>query len=283
MNQPVSKIGVLLRPCTPRLKDTFFEIQKAFNKNNIEVILENSSASMIGLDGVDFENMCQKVDVLVSLGGDGTLLSALRRSYGYKIPAFGINIGHLGFLTAINPAEADEFASLLAKGDYKIDEHMMLDGSLIGFENKKNLHALNEILISKKNISGLLKIYAKVNGEPFNVYYADGLIIGTPTGSTAYNISAGGSVIYPFCRNILLTPISPHSLTQRPMVLSDEFILEFQVGDDCMLVVDGQEVMEMKTEDTLKISSAQLGAKLIQKKDRSYFKILKQKFKWGEE
>ncbi|MDO7253344.1 NAD(+)/NADH kinase [Helicobacter cappadocius] len=283
MNPPISKIGVLLRPATPTLKDTFFEIQKAFNKNGIQIILEDSSALMIGLSGIAFEDMCEEIDALLSLGGDGTLLSALRRSYGSKIPAFGINIGHLGFLTAISPIEVDRFAALLSKGDYKIDEHMMLEGCLSTSEGEKNLHALNEVLISKKNISGLLKIYAKVNGESFNVYYADSLIIGTPTGSTAYNISAGGSVIYPFCRNILLTPISPHSLTQRPMVLNDEFVLEFGVENDCVLVIDGQEVMEMKSQDTLKIKAAQLNAHLIQKTDRSYFRILKQKFKWGEE
>lgn len=283
MNPPISKIGVLLRPDTPMLRDAFLKIQKALNQNGIEVSLEKMSATMIGAVGVDFESMCDNVDALLSLGGDGTLLSALRRSYGYNIPAFGVNIGHLGFLTAISPIEIDEFATLLSKGDYKIDEHMMIEGCLNTPGGQKNLHALNEVLISKKNISGLLKIYAKVNGEPFNVYYADSLIIGTPTGSTAYNISAGGSVVYPFCRNILLTPISPHSLTQRPMVLSDEFLLEFEVEDDCMLVIDGQEIMEMKRGDVLNIKSAGSNARLIQKKSRSYFKILKQKFKWGEE
>ncbi|PAF42010.1 NAD(+)/NADH kinase [Helicobacter sp. 11S03491-1] len=283
MNPPVLKIGVLLRPSTPILKESFLDIQNIFQKQGIEVVLENDSAQMIGIEGMDFDKMSQEVNALVSLGGDGTLIAAIRRSYPYKIPAFGINIGHLGFLTAINPKEVKEFAMMLVKGDYVIDEHMMIEGTLKGPNQEKKLYALNEILISKKNIPGMLKIYAKINHEPFNVYYADALIVGTPTGSTAYNISAGGSVIYPFCRNILLTPISPHSLTQRPMVLSDEFVLEFGVEENCMLVVDGQEIVEMTKEDTLVVCAACLNAQLIQKQTRSYFKVLKEKFKWGEE
>ncbi|WP_343217633.1 NAD(+)/NADH kinase [Helicobacter sp. 13S00477-4] len=283
MNPSILKVGTLLRPSTPTLKESFLQIKEVFETQGIEVMLESISAGMIGFRGMDFELMCQEVDALLSLGGDGTLISALRRSYGYKIPAFGINTGHLGFLTAIGPSEAKEFGCMLTSGNYAIDEHMMLEGIIQTDKGEKRFYVLNEVLISKKNISGMLKIYAKIAKEIFNVYYVDSLIVGTPTGSTAYNISAGGAVVYPFCRNILLTPISAHSLTQRPMVLSDEFMLEFSVEDDCVLVVDGQEILQMQKNDILFISPASLSAKLIQKKSRSYFRILKEKFKWGEE
>ncbi|PAF47200.1 hypothetical protein BKH41_07930 [Helicobacter sp. 12S02232-10] len=283
MNPSILKVGAILRPFTPDLKEPFLKIQKAFQEQGVAVMLEDVGGEMIGLKGIGFKEVCQEADALLSVGGDGTLLSTLRRAYGYEIPAFGINTGHLGFLTAISPQDVPEFAQMLVKGNYVINEHMMLEARIQTKVGEKVFYALNEILISKKKISGMLKIYAKIQGEPFNVYRADALIVGTPTGSTAYNIGAGGSVVYPFCRNILLTPISPHSLTQRPMVLSDEFGLEFSVASDCMLVVDGQEIVEMNKEDVLLIRPACLSAKLIQKSSRSYFRVLKAKFKWGEE
>ncbi|PAF42827.1 NAD(+)/NADH kinase [Helicobacter sp. 11S02596-1] len=287
MNPPILSLGALLRPATPGLKATFLQIQQAFLDEGIQIVLENSSAEMIGLSGVglcvDFESMCQKVDALMSVGGDGTLLSALRRAYGYMIPSFGINTGHLGFLTAIGPDEVAAFAQMLLKGEYAINEHMMLEARLQTPTGERYFYALNEILISKKKLSGMIHIKARIDKELFNVYHADGLIVGTPTGSTAYNISAGGSVVYPFCKNILLTPISPHSLTQRPMVLNDEFALAFSIGSDGVLVIDGQEIIEMGQNDNLVITAARHCAKLIQKPSRSYFGVLKSKFKWGEE
>lgn len=292
MNKPILKIGVILRPSTPSLKESFLSVEKVFSNLGIEIALENESARMIGLKGRDFQELCESMDALLSLGGDGTLLSILRRSYGQGIPAFGINTGRLGFLTAITLHECENFAQELVSGDYVIDEHMMLEGSIsnaIETDNNcrddgdvKRFYALNEILISKKKISGMLKIFAKINGELFNIYYADALIVGTPTGSTAYNISAGGSVVYPMCKNILLTPISPHSLTQRPMVLSDEFLLTFGVEKDCVLALDGQDMVTMPKRAQLCVRTASKSAKLIQRNTRSYFKVLKEKFKWGE-
>lgn len=295
MNKPILKIGVILRPSTPSLRESFLNLKYIFLRQGIEIGLESGSAKMIGLEGQNLGELCQSVDALLSLGGDGTLLSTLRRSYGYSIPAFGINIGRLGFLTAITLDECENFAQELVSGDYTIDEHMMLEGS-ISDQNScfmvrsdwkqdgctKKFYALNEILISKKKTSGMLKIFAKINEELFNIYYADALIVGTPTGSTAYNISAGGSVVYPMCKNILLTPISPHSLTQRPMVLNDKFLLTFGIEEDCVLVLDGQDMVKMSKENELIVQAASQNAQLIQKNTRSYFKILKEKFKWGE-
>lgn len=291
MNKPILKIGVILRPSTPSLKESFLSVEKVFSNLGIEIALENESARMIGLKGCDFQELCESTDALLSLGGDGTLLSILRRSYGQNIPAFGINTGRLGFLTAITLNECESFAQELVSGDYVIDEHMMLEGSILNATkidncidngDVKRFYALNEILISKKKISGMLKIFAKINGELFNIYYADALIVGTPTGSTAYNISAGGSVVYPMCKNILLTPISPHSLTQRPMVLSDEFLLTFGVEKDCVLALDGQDMVTMPKKSQLWVRTASKSAQLIQRNTRSYFKVLKEKFKWGE-
>lgn len=295
MNKPILKIGVILRPSTPSLRESFLNLKDIFLKQGIEIGLESESAKMIELEGQNLEELCQSVDALLSLGGDGTLLSTLRRSYGYNIPAFGINTGRLGFLTAITLGECENFAQELVSGNYTIDEHMMLEGSISNPNSysmakddwkqgkcTKKFYALNEILISKKKTSGMLKIFAKINEELFNIYYADALIVGTPTGSTAYNISAGGSVVYPMCKNILLTPISPHSLTQRPMVLNDKFLLTFGIEEDCVLALDGQDMVEMSKESELTVQAASQNAQLIQKNTRSYFKILKEKFKWGE-
>ena len=131
-------------------------------------------------------------------------------------------------------------------------------------------------------MSGMVRICASIDNKHFNTYVCDGLIIGTPTGSTAYNISAGGSVIYPYCRNILLTPLAPHSLTQRPLVLNDEFVLEFYAQQRAKLIIDGQEMIDITPTHRIQIQALSQSAKLIYPQTRDYFSVLKEKFKWGD-
>ena len=145
-----------------------------------------------------------------------------------------------------------------------------------------NLFALNEFLISKQTLSGLIDIEAKINGWSFNTYFCDSLIVGTPTGSTAYNISVGGSVVYPHCKNILLTPVAPHSLTQRPLIVDSGVKLEFGVREKALLIIDGQESIDILPQDRILIQQSPQYAHLIYPKERNYFQILREKFKWGE-
>lgn len=281
MPAKVRKIGVILRPSTPSLGDIYFKLKEIAKQNDIEINIDSISGGMIGVYGIEFSKLCDWCDILVTLGGDGTLISTLRRSFFYNKPTLGINTGRLGFLTAIVLEELPIFMKKLKNGQYVIQSQMLLEGEFSGFDNKK-LYCVNEFLISKQDISGMIKIVAKINGKHFNTYFSDGLIIGTPAGSTAYNISAGGAVVYPYTRNILITPICAHSLTQRPLILSDEFVLEFELQDSrANLVIDGQEILPFNEYDKLKICSSKNNSLLIYDKKRDYFEILRQKFNWG--
>lgn len=297
LNAPITKVGVILRPSSPELKTTFLQIKEELNNADIEVILESISGGMIELLGRDFHQLATQCDALFSIGGDGTLISMLRRAFEYELPCMGINTGRLGFLTALMPQNLHTFTPHLKSGNYTLQKHLVLQARVYSTldsaqtdnaQNQKQtstqtLIAINEFLISKHELSGMVHIDASIDRKYFNTYRCDGLIIGTPAGSTAYNISAGGSVIYPYCRNILLTPIAPHSLTQRPLVLSDEFMLEFYAKERAKLIIDGQEMIDIMPSDRVQIQALPQSAMLMYPPTRDYFSVLKEKFKWGEE
>ena len=276
----IRKVGVVLRPKTEGIDKTFQEIKKIFEDFDIEVLLEKKSASEVKeTQSLELKELICRVDAMVSIGGDGTLLSLIRNLYGSMIPVFGINIGNLGFLTSTNPQEIHSFISRLRSGEYVLESHMILEANL----QSRRFFAINEFLIAQSGShSGILEIQALIKGKTFNTYRSDALIIATPTGSTAYNISAGGSIVYPLCRNILLTPVAAHTLTQRPMVLNDSFVLEFRIKKSAVLVIDGQDKVPFEPRDTLMIKVAKESAILIQDKNRDYFQVLREKFQWGQ-
>lgn len=289
----VDKIGVFLRPNTPTLKDSFALFVRIANDFGIEIALEANSAEMIDeSNGIRFAELCAWSDVLVSIGGDGTLISLIRHSIDFNKPIFGVNMGRVGFLTAIQIDELSDFLSKLKKGDFALYSHLLLKGKIISESNSTNpnapqnpqtLRCVNEFLITKQNISGMISIEAKINGKYFNTYRADGLIIGTPTGSSAYNISAGGPIVYPYNRNILLTPVCAHSLTQKPLILNDEFSLEFAVSEgNAKIIIDGQDIIDFPQGAKFCVSILDKNAHLIYDKARDYFAVLREKFGWGD-
>lgn len=280
----INKIGISLRPYTISLKSIFLKIKDILEKNNINVMLDSISANMIGMHGVEFNQVCKDCDVILTLGGDGTLISTIRRSITYNKPILGVNTGRLGFLTAFNTNELEDFIVKLKNGDYMLQRQILLEGTLIKDCNNQIIHCVNEFLIARNETSNMIEILAYINGLHFNTYLCDGLIIGTPAGSTAYNISAGGAIVYPYNSNILLTPVCAHSLTQRPIVLSDEFHLEFVLkNSNANIVVDGQDKISFNEGDKFCIKVSNYKAKLIYSKNRNYFEVLRDKFHWGRE
>ena len=272
------KAGFVLKPKnTLKIKDTFLKIKSIFEKKGIDVYLDSISAKAIGLLGIDFEDMCKQVDFIVALGGDGTLISVSRRAYKFDKPILGINAGNLGFLTDINPDNVEEFLDNFLKGNYRIDERMVIE---IEYKDKK-LYAFNDVVISKDMISSMISVRVDTNESFLNTYRGDGLIISTPTGSTAYNLSAGGPVVYPLTESFILTPICPHSLTQRPLVLPSNFILEVTIKERVgKLILDGQEIYPLN--DKILVKKAKRNAKLIHRIERNYFDVLREKLHWGE-
>jgi NAD+ kinase len=224
-------------------------------------------------------------DFLVSLGGDGTLLSLVRRSYAFHKPVVGINAGTLGFLADITIEDVDSFLDQLLKGEYRIDNRMMMEGCITARNGiKKPFFALNDVVLTRPVISKMAKINASLDGELFNTYRGDGLIISTPTGSTAYNLAAGGPVIYPLTQAFIMTAISAHSLTnQRPLVVPADFTIDLSSPDEKIIaVIDGQDNYEMHKGDILRIQGAKIGAKLLHRKERNYFSVLREKLLWGD-
>ena len=275
----IKTAGVILRPSSPELKKTFDEIKKLFEYSNIEILLENNSANMIGLEGLSLEELCKKVDFLISVGGDGTLLSVVRKSFKYDKAVFGINLGTLGFLTDISMDQLPDFIIDLKNNIYKIDNRMMVEGSV----NLNKFVAFNDIVISRKSISSMIRIEGKINGKNFNSYYGDGVIISTPTGSTAYNLSVGGPIVYPLTEAFIITPVAPHSLTQRPLVMPVDFEIEFKIIDNqgAVVIVDGQDIYEVEQNQSIKIKIANKKAKMIHRIQRDYFEVLNEKLRWG--
>lgn len=271
--------GVILKPSSPHLKEIFYKIRDSFEQKGIKISLESNSALMINEDGISLDELCNSVDFLISIGGDGTLLSLVRSSFKYEKPVLGINLGTLGFLTDINLEQLESFLDDFSNNIYKIDKRMMIEGSV----NLNKFVAFNDIVISRKSISSMIKIEAKIDGKHFNSYYGDGVIISTPTGSTAYNLSVGGPIVYPLTEAFIITPIAPHSLTQRPLVMPADFQIEFTVSDTqgAVVIVDGQDIYEISQKESIKIKIASNKAKMIHRKERNFFDVLSEKLRWG--
>ena len=277
--------GFVIKPNAPELFSIYQEIKTEFEARNIKVLLVKHSAEMLELSsGIEFDEMCEQSDFLVSLGGDGTLLSLVRKSYDYHKPVLGINAGTLGFLADVRISEVDRFLDNLLIENYRIDDRMMIDGYIQTAEGRKKFYAFNDVVITRPSISHMVKIDASIDGDWFNTYRGDGLIIATPTGATAYNLAAGGPVMYPLTKAFIMTPIAAHSLTQRPLVLPSDFTIDLSSPKDKVIVmVDGQDDYEMQGGEVLVINGAQIGAKLLHKKERNYFSVLREKLSWGDE
>ncbi|MEA3315700.1 MAG: NAD(+)/NADH kinase [Campylobacterota bacterium] len=274
--------GFIIKPEGKSIKDKFFEIKTIFERFNIKVLCEINSANKLNIkNGIKFKKLCKEVDFLVTLGGDGTLISVSRKATKYQKAVMGINLGTLGFLTDIMPNELVDFLTKFQNNNYRIDKRMMIEASI---ENKnKKIIAFNDIVITKKNVTGMINLDAIIDGKVFNKYNGDGVIISTPTGSTAYNMSCNGPIVFPLTDAFIVTSISPHSLTQRPLVLPYDFTIIFKNRDKkpCTIIIDGHDTYKLKENEIITIKIASQKANLIHRKERNYFEVLNKKLYWG--
>jgi NAD+ kinase len=224
-----------------------------------------------------------KVDVLVSLGGDGTLLDTVTLIRDSGIPVIGINFGRLGFLASINKADIDSAIHRLVNREFTLDRRAQLklesDRNLFGNDN----FALNDITIHKRDTSAMMIVHAYLNGEFLNSYWADGLIVATPTGSTAYSLSCGGPIIFPGSGNMVVTPISPHNLNVRPIVISDSNTLSFEIEgrSSKYLVTCDSRTEVIDTSIKVTVRKADFGINLIRLNNENYLSTLRNKLLWG--
>ncbi len=286
----ISCAGLIIRPDSPNLYSKYKRLKDSLNKYNIKLLIEQNSAKQLGVEGVLEEEMFKKSDILISIGGDGTLISLGRKSYSYNKPILGINAGRLGFLTDIKPNEIEQFVTKLANKEYRIDYRMVLEIELCIGDSCNKLIAINDITFSREVIHGMVSIDAYASAKQtggskkhLNTYCGDGLIVSTPSGSTAYNLSAGGPIVFPLTRALILTPLCSHSLTQRPLVLPADFEVEFSSNDNAMIVIDGQDIYKLQDYDSIKIKMAKDGIRMIHRLEHNYFDVLKEKLNWGSE
>jgi NAD+ kinase len=227
-----------------------------------------------------------KVDLIVVLGGDGTLLSVARLVDGLDVPILGVNLGGLGFLTATTLEALFPTLEAVLRGEYSAEERVVLVAGLTrGGAPLAEQLALNDVVVAKGALGRLIDLEVRVDGQPMTAYRADGLIIATPTGSTAYNLSAAGPILFPTMDAVVLTPICSHTLTNRPIVLPASVRLEVTLlteAPDVVLSVDGQPGPPVAAGDVVHVRRAGSRIRLIRDPRKSYFEVLRTKLKWGE-
>lgn len=233
---------------------------------------------------VPFDILDETVDLVISIGGDGTFLETARIIRLMELPILGINTGHLGFLADIGLEHMEEEVTEILKENMHIEQRSVLEVELSEGDLPISRFALNEVAILKHDTSSMIAIETKINGELLTIYKADGLIIATPTGSTAYNLSVGGPIVTPTCNTLSITAVAPHSLNIRPIVLSDSATITLGIqsrSNNYLISIDGQST-SVKAMTTTTIRKAKHHIKIVRRKDQTFFKTLRNKMMWGE-
>ncbi len=277
-NKSHKSLELLLDVLTKELADVF--IEASFFKKIKQVIQDD-------LNVQPFKELDNSFDLLISIGGDGTILRAITFVKELDIPIVGINTGRLGFLATVQTDDIEKAFSNILDGNYKISERSLLSIETIP-ENKdiKNINfALNEIAVSRKNTTSMITVETKLNNEYLTSYWSDGLIISTPTGSTGYSLSCGGPVITPDAKSLVLTPIAPHNLSARPLIIPDSTEIELRVSgrEDNFLVSLDSRIATLHNSAVIKIKKASFTIKMIELQEESFLDTLRKKLLWGED
>ncbi|MGE5473821.1 MAG: NAD(+)/NADH kinase [Ignavibacteriales bacterium] len=278
------KIGIL----TNIEKDKDFEVTKLLSNRLLgfgaELLLPESTAELTDIKciRINESQVISQCDAVISLGGDGTFLRVAKKASKYNVPVIGINIGHLGFLTEADKTDIDMVSKLLAQGNFSVEERMLLEaGILNNSENSETNIALNDVVISRGSISRMINISILLDGQKIDEFPADGLIISTPIGSTAYSLSAGGPIVEPDMKLILATPICPHTLHARSLVFSDERVITVAVDDknqnECILTLDGQKTIKLNGSDLVEVKKSKLSLKYIKLPEKNFFDTIRKK------
>lgn len=231
------------------------------------------------------EQLAANVDLMIVLGGDGTMIATARMLGDCEVPVLGVNYGGLGYLAEFRVEELYTALESILASNYRVDTRVMLAVELVrGAREVTSNRVLNDVVINKSALARIIEIEAYLNGQFVNSFRADGLIVSTPTGSTAYNLSAGGPVIYPSMNAVVLTPICPFTLSNRPIVVPDDAEIELRLKteeEDVALTLDGQVGFPLQFQDRVRIKKSKATFKLVQPMNRNYFDVLRDKLRWG--
>ena len=286
--QDMKKIAVFAKVHDPRCQGVANELIAWLKDRSLEPLVEAHLAHHLNYpQGVPSSQIPDLADLVVVLGGDGTLLSTARLLGERSVPIVGVNLGSLGFLTEITVDELYATLETCLAGEHRLSERMMLR-AVVEREGEEiaNHLVLNDVVINKGALARIVDLETMVNGYKLTTYKADGLIISTPTGSTGYTLSSGGPIIHPAMHCFVLTPICPHTLTNRPLVVSDDSMVMVTVrslpDEEVYLTLDGQVGVELQCGDQIQVRRARHAAQLVMSSEKDYFAILRTKLKWGE-
>lgn len=283
----MKRVGIVAKPGATEARDVILRLLEWLTGRGLTPVLEKETAALVpaaSVASVGKPELPAQVDLVVVLGGDGTLLSMARAVGDLGVPLLGVNLGGLGFLTATTLEEMLPALEALLAGRMAADERMMLTTRLV--RNGQRLceyAALNDVVITKAAMSRIIDLAVSVEGQHATEYRADGLIISTPTGSTAYSLSAGGPILFPTMDAIVLTPICSHTLTNRPIVLPGTHRVEVTLlaDQEVMVTVDGQVGVNLKQGDTVEVVKAAARIRLVRFPQKDFFSVLRTKLKWG--
>jgi NAD+ kinase len=278
------KISILANPRKKKIYPVCRKLIPWLKKRKAEVFISSDIARKIKGAGKGYkrEAIVKRGDILIAIGGDGTLLEAARLLKGRDIPVIGVNAGGLGFLTEVTLEEFYPLLENVLKGKFVTEERAMLEVALPG--RRKNFFALNDAVITRGAFSRILRLKVFIEKEPANVYLSDGLILATPTGSTAHSLSAGGPIVHPELKVIILSPICPHTMTNRPLIIpgNKEVTIELDKEKvEVSLTIDGQEWITLVPGQKVVVKMAKNVVRLIRNPEKSYFQILRKKLHWS--
>jgi NAD+ kinase len=282
----IVNVGILANPHKPGSLPTLLALRAALHERGISSVLDEQTAALAGESGgVLATSFSEHVDLAAVIGGDGTMLHALSKLGVFEKPVAGINIGTLGFLTSCRDDELDEFASAVADARYTTSARTLLEATVHRPGDAPLIFtALNEVTLARGDTGRLVSLTARVDGELLNHYRADGLIVATPTGSTAYSLSAGGPLVAPNSSVFLITPICPHSLSQRALVLADSCSVQLSSEDGdtgpMLFTVDGRDSVRIEQGDRIEVRKSKRSFHLLRLEGRLFYEALRQKLGW---
>ena len=276
---PLATLSVFCKKTTPRAREAAESIRAWALGRGVRVLDEAGLQERVAAD------RAVGVDLLVVLGGDGTLLSAVRALEGCEVPILGVNLGFLGFLTEVSLDELFPTLERVAEGSYSLDTRTTLEGTVTRAGSEPRcFRVFNDVVLSKGALARISELEVRVDGRYLTKYKADGLIVATPTGSTAYSLSAGGPIVSPHLPAIVLAPICPHTLTHRPILLEDSAQVEVRLvskNGEVFLTLDGQEGFELRDDDVVRVAKSEGRVVLVRSPWRDYFQVLRSKLMWG--
>ena len=289
---PIKRIGIVLKPHQPAALETVCELVEWLNKRDITLVggpeiererIEHKTGCAVS--EVAHQDLAGNVDLILVLGGDGTMIAAARLVGDLEVPVLGVNYGGLGYLAEFRIEELYLGLESILAGNFRLDKRVMLSIELQRHDQTVSKHrVLNDVVINKSALARIIEIEAYLNNHFVNSFRADGLIVSTPTGSTAYNLSAGGPVVFPSMNAVVITPICPFTLSNRPIVVPDDATIELLLKTDqeeVTLTLDGQVGFALKLDDRVVIRKSNVTFNLVQPSNRNYFDVLRDKLRWG--